>query len=56
MMTSTVAKKRDDKIRFDLAVPGNCGPPDEDCQPDPKGDLYEIIGRLVSIAPVTALA
>ena len=20
-----------------------CGPPDEDCQPDPKGDLYEII-------------
>ena len=21
----------------------NCGPPDEDCQPDPKGDLYEIM-------------
>jgi len=20
-----------------------CGPPDEDCQPDPKGDLYEAI-------------
>ena len=20
-----------------------CGPPDEQCQPDPKGDLYEAI-------------
>jgi len=32
-----------------------CGPPDEDCQLDPLVD-YEAIGRLMSIAPDTALA
>ena len=24
-------------------APQTCGPPDEDCQRDPKGDLYEAI-------------
>ena len=24
-------------------APKACGPPDEDCQPDPKADLYEIM-------------
>jgi len=31
-----------------------CGPPDEDCQLDPLVD-YEAIGRLMSMAPDTAL-
>ena len=32
-----------------------CGPPDEQCQLDPRVD-YEAIGRLIRIAPDTALA
>ena len=31
------------KLKPDAKASQTCGPPDEDSQPDPKGDLYEAI-------------
>ena len=31
------------KFKPAAKAPQTCGPPDEDCQPDPKSNLYEAI-------------